>query len=443
MIEPLEDRLHREKEKVRLLEQMIERKTRELYMQHQKSEQSSVFLNSILQSLSAGLIVMDMSYRILLVNESAVEMTHLPQEELRGLSLFDSFPLEINGKAFTQDNCHENMIDQFEACLLQRDADAPLPVSCSFSQVQMFNGQRGIICLIQDISEMKRLERQLTRAQKLESVGQLAAGIAHEINTPIQYLRDNTLFMKDEFLNIKHLLTEFQRLLEVTVGFAPAESLRSEILSMIKKIDLPYLVEEIPMALSQSFEGAESVARIVRSMKSFSHPGSVERSLTDINEAIESTVTVSRNEWKYVSEVKLNLASNLPQVECFPGELNQVLLNLIINAAHAICAKTNSGKEGRGTITITTCMLGDSVEVGVSDTGTGIPKEIREKIFDPFFTTKEVGKGTGQGLAMVYDVITKRHGGTFTATNIEEGSGAEFALTLPLMTQTSHAAASV
>jgi signal transduction histidine kinase len=200
--------------------------------------------------------------------------------------------------------------------------------------------------------------------------------------------------------------------------------------TIVAEADLEYVTTEILKALEQSLDGTERVGNIVRAMKDFSHPGTGEKKSVDLNRAIESTTTVARNEWKYVADLVLNLDPTLPPIPCFPGEFNQVILNLIVNAAHAISDAIGKEVEQKGTITIGTRVEGEWVEVRITDTGTGIPEPARDKIFDPFFTSKEVGKGTGQGLAMAHDVIVKKHGGRLTFET-EVGTGTTFIIQLP------------
>ncbi|HZT41907.1 MAG TPA: ATP-binding protein [Chthonomonadaceae bacterium] len=281
-----------------------------------------------------------------------------------------------------------------------------------------------------DVTERKLLESHLAHAQKLETIGQLAAGIAHEINTPIQYVGDNTRFIQDTFTELQLLLVEYDHLLQAFQAGQVSADMVARVAATAQSIDLPYLLEEIPKAIQQSLDGAARVAQIVRAMKEFSHPGTVEKVNMNINRAIESTVTVARNEWKYVAEVELDLEADLPPAPGLPGDLNQVFLNLIINAAHAIADATPPGSQEKGTIRVTTRQDKDWVEIRVQDTGTGIPEAIRSKVFDPFFTTKEVGRGTGQGLAISYSILEK-HGGTIHFET-EMGKGTTFILRLPL-----------
>jgi signal transduction histidine kinase len=280
-------------------------------------------------------------------------------------------------------------------------------------------------------AERERMEIQLRHAQKLESIGQLAAGIAHEINTPAQYIGDNAVFLLDAFQSLGQVVGAQQVFLErhEQSGCAPGDVAAAR--QLLKDSDLDFLLMEIPKAITQSLEGVKRVTRIVGAMKEFSHPGSDTKTQTDLNRAIESTTTVCRNEWKYIADMELDLTPELPLVPCLPGEFNQAILNLVINAAHAIEAAQAGGDKAKGLIRIRTRLAGDWVEVQVHDTGCGIPEPIRAKVFDPFFTTKPVGKGSGQGLAIVHAVIIDKHKGSISVES-EVGKGTTFILRLPL-----------
>jgi len=288
----------------------------------------------------------------------------------------------------------------------------------------------GFLLLGADITDRKLLESQLAQAQKLESIGYLAAGIAHEINTPTQFVGDNTHFLQEAFKELYGLLEQYTVLVQASKEGTVTEALIQGVEATAEAIDVAYLLDEVPRALQQSLEGIERVAEIVRAMKEFSHPGSEEKLFIDLNKAIESTITVTRNEWKYVAEMVTDFDPALPLVPCLPGELNQVVLNLVVNAAHAIADVVGNDAMGKGRITVSTRLDGDWVEIRIADTGTGIPVAIRDKVFDPFFTTKEVGKGTGQGLAIAYDVVVRKHNGRITFET-EEGRGTTLIIRLP------------
>lgn len=285
--------------------------------------------------------------------------------------------------------------------------------------------------LTEDVTERKQLEDELRNAQKLESIGQLAAGIAHEINTPIQYVGDNIRFLKDAFGDLAELLGKHGELLSAAREGAVAPDLLEEVDALALDLDLEYLLGEVPRAAFQSLEGVDRVAEIVRAMKDFSHPGTREKIPVDLNQALQSTLTVARNEWKYLAEVVTGFDPGLPPVPCLPGDVNQVFLNLVVNAAHAIADVVGDGSEEKGTITVSTHHDGGWAEVRIRDTGAGIPEAIRSRIFDPFFTTKQVGRGTGQGLTISHNVVVEKHGGTLTFES-ETGRGTTFIVRLPL-----------
>jgi signal transduction histidine kinase len=284
---------------------------------------------------------------------------------------------------------------------------------------------------VRDITEQKSLELQLTQARKLEAVGQLAAGIAHEINTPIQYVGDNNQFMSEAFEHFMELIELYEQLAERAASGHNFEDLVQAINTAIENADFEYLKEEVPQAIEQTIEGVNRISEIVRSMKEFSHPGVKEKIAVDINRAIENTLTVSRNEWKYLAEIETNLDPSLPLILCLPGELNQVFLNIIINAAQAIAENHGSSGTEKGTIRITTRTQDKRMEIRISDTGPGIPEAIQPRIFDPFFTTKEVGKGTGQGLAISRSIIVEKHQGKLNFET-DPRKGTTFIIHLPI-----------
>jgi PAS domain S-box-containing protein len=291
-----------------------------------------------------------------------------------------------------------------------------------YDSAQVLDGWEGCVTdismLKQTLEERDRLEDNLRQAQKLEAIGQLAAGIAHEINTPTQYVGDNLRFLKESFGELDSVI---EHLVEAGGGSAR---------KALDDADFEYLKEEIPRALNQSLEGVDRVAKIVRAMKEFSHPAR-EKTATDLNRAIQSTITVASNEWKYVAEMDMDLDANLPSVHCSPAEFNQVVLNMIVNAAHAISDVVGDGGRGKGRIGVKTRADGDWAVVEISDSGSGMPAHVQQRIFEPFFTTKEVGKGTGQGLAIAHNVIVDKHAGTIKVAS-SPGAGTTFTIRLPI-----------
>jgi signal transduction histidine kinase len=283
------------------------------------------------------------------------------------------------------------------------------------------------------VCELATMQSQLVQAEKLQAVGQLAAGIAHEINTPTQYIGDNIRFLAGAFVDVDRALVAAERALAAARSGCLTPELIGEVDDEITRADLPYLRNETPSAIAQAEEGVQRVSTIVRAMKEFAHPGSPEMAPADLNGAIESSVTVSRSEWKYVADLTLDLAPDLPSVICQIGEIKQVILNLIVNAAHAVADVVGDGAGGKGRILVTTRNVGDWAEILVTDSGTGIPVAVRERVFDPFFTTKAVGRGSGQGLAVTHAVVG-HHKGSITFET-QEGAGTTFRVRLPLAQQ--------
>jgi PAS domain S-box-containing protein len=287
----------------------------------------------------------------------------------------------------------------------------------------------GVQGIARDITGRQEAEMELRQAQKLESVGRLASGIAHEINTPIQFVGDNIRFLRDSMGCLQATLLKYQELRDAAASGTITTGLLAEVRRMEDESDCGFLLEEIPKALSQSLEGVSRVATIVRAMKEFAHPESKDMAAADLNKALLSTLTVARNELKYVADVETDFG-DLPLVVCNVGDMNQVFLNLLVNAAHAVGdVMKETGKKGK--ISMHTQVDGSMALIAIADTGGGIPEGIRNRIFDPFFTTKEVGRGTGQGLAIARSVVVDRHKGTLTYES-DVGKGTTFYVRLPL-----------
>ena len=263
-------------------------------------------------------------------------------------------------------------------------------------------------------------------SNQLEVVGQLAAGIAHEINTPVQYIGDNLRYVSDQLDVLIQLVSRYQSLSELIQKDEVLRNRYLEIQEFSQEHDIDFLAEDIPAALSQSMMGVDTIAAIVRSMRSLVYAGTREKVSTDVNDAIENAVLMSKGSWKHCLDLSTELGEDLPRVVCYEGELGQVLVNLIINAAHAI-EETSE----RGTISIRSFIYKNSVGIQIQDSGTGIPVEIQHRIFDPFFSSKDIGKGTGQGLAFAHSSIVERSGGALFFETAE-GEGTTFHIYLPI-----------
>jgi PAS domain S-box-containing protein len=290
-------------------------------------------------------------------------------------------------------------------------------------------GQQFLQSTVRDMSKQKQLELELGHARKLEAVGQLAAGIAHEINTPAQYVGDGVHFLKEAFEGYQRLVSQYRRAVEVLATAGGQDALVSEIRAIEEDIDIAYLDANVPGSFESCQDGISRITTIVRAMKEFAHPDQTEMAPADLNQALQTTLAVAKNEYKYVADVATEFG-DLPPVLCHVGDLNQVFLNLIVNAAHAIGDVVGQGG-GKGTIRITACREDDLARIDIADTGSGIPEAIRPRIFDPFFTTKEVGKGSGQGLAIARSIVVTKHHGSLTFES-EVGKGTTFTIRLPI-----------
>ncbi len=284
--------------------------------------------------------------------------------------------------------------------------------------------QESKTVLEREMKERERVEVELRHAQKLESVGQLAAGIAHEINTPMQYIGSSLEFLKESFIDLKELNV-------MITSYLSQDSLKQDyksikLLNLVNEVDLDYLCARGPKALTRSLDGIARVTEIVGAMNEFTHPDKKEMKQADINRALGTVLTVASNEYKYVATIETDF-HELPLIECHLGDLNQVFLNLIVNAAHAI----SENNVENGVIKISTHICEDRVVVSIADNGTGIPKHIQHRIFDPFFTTKEVGRGTGQGLSISHHIIAEKHSGRLSFESVT-GEGTTFSVALPI-----------
>ncbi len=414
-----------------LIVDITEHKQAEIEREQTKNE-----LQQLFNAISSILIGIDASNRVSRWNQVAEKTFAISADEVLGRSLLEldlSWDTRIVEEALEQCRSANRPHRVNDLPFIRSDGKNGF-LGLTLNPIQCRKAFCNILIMGADITQQKLLESQLNQAQKLESIGQLAAGIAHEINTPTQYVSDNVHFLKDAFADLTDLIGKYRDVIEQVKSGEPVSESIEELEELEEEVDLQYLAQEVPAALDQSLEGLGRVARIVLAMKEFSHPGENQKQKVDINKALESTITVSRNEWKYVAEMKTEFDPQLPLVPCLPGEINQVFLNIIVNAAHAIADKIGSQPETKGLITINTGHDDNHCEIRISDTGKGIPEAIRHRIFDPFFTTKEVGKGTGQGLAISHDVVVNKHCGSI-AVETETGQGTTFVIRLPLNDQ--------
>jgi PAS domain S-box-containing protein len=425
--EILERRIKRERAARIEAERLLEEKSREVFLANEelrqladRARQQAEQIRAIVDHVGEGIITFDQSGAILSFNSAAEKIFGCPADQAVACQIGDFAPSIDPGNSpeLDESTLETQLATPFEQTGLMLDG-TPLPIEITVSSFS-FGGQQVNTALIRDRTARRQLEQQLIHAQKMESVGQLAAGIAHEINTPMQFVGDNTRFLNDAFTEIECLFSLFSKLMNGTDEHAKKGKLMDEIGQAFDKIDLPYLRSEIPAATQQSLEGIERITSIVQALKDFSHPGDLNKVAIDLNQAIQTSIEVSRNHWKYVAEIETDLDPMLPPTACHPGEFNQVILNLLINAAQAIEERR---LEGLGLIKICSRFEKGWAVIEVADNGAGMTDDVKAKIFDPFFTTKPLGKGTGQGLAICYAVIVDKHGGQIQCeSDVERGT---------------------
>lgn len=383
-------------------------------------------IRAFLLQMASAVVVFDAQGCVLLVNSAAEQLLAAKANQVLGRAFTLLFEPPANAPPLLPAKALLN--SQSELLLVSAGGER-IPLSVAGSPLHNKDGQlEAIVCICNDLRPHKTLEMELRHAQKLESVGQLAAGIAHEINTPVQFIGDSVCFLQDAFVEMSQLIDGLIHC--IRAEGSDNESSPTQCLNDLEReIDYDFLREEVPAAVQRIMQGVGRVAGIVRAMKTFAHPGSSEMAVCNLNESIETTLTVARSEYKYVADVTLAL-SPIPEVVCNQGDINQVLLNLIVNAAHAIEPVAQaSGK--RGKIHVSTRQEAADVIIEVSDTGCGIPSEIRERVYDPFFTTKPAGKGTGQGLSIAQRIVVEKHGGALEFDS-EVGRGTTFRIQIPI-----------
>ena len=396
-------------------------------------ERQTLLLNSIMDGVSDGIIATDERANVLLINRAAGGI--LSDVDYNVESLF-SVPTAADGPCGTRSPeadrspleraIEGETIENHVVSLKRRDGETSL-ISCSASPLDS-ESLRGAVVTLRDVTEHEQLRDDLQQARKLESIGQLAAGIAHEINTPMQCVATNLDFLTGSH---RDLLAMIEKILNALEGAPKSwDERRAEVDLALTEARFPRTATQMSEALDDSGHASEKIVEIVRAMKAMSHPGTQEPRPTDVNEVIEQAITISRNRWKYAAEMSLDLDPQAPAIPALAAELSQVFLNLVVNAADAIIERYGEGA-AEGRINVRSRVESPVLRIEVQDNGVGVPDEIREKLFDPFFTTKQVGKGTGQGLAITYDAVVNKHGGTIDLFSTA-GEGTTFVVCLPL-----------
>ena len=425
------------------LEKLIENRTAELVqvnldLKHEITEHelgrkalSEAYneIHLIISSISSIMIGVDNKGMVTLWNDVASKLLSLSSDDVVGLDFF-ALPINWNRDKIAQEAAEcvkSNKNIRMADILLRHQTDGIRILGITLTPLFLKDKEHpGFLLIGADITERRLLEDQVGRSNKLEAIGQLAAGVAHEINTPTQLVGSNLRFLGKQLDTILGWLDKLHQQKDAAKTESKIPSLIMGSEKDVTLAQLEYFKQEAPKAIEQSLEGIDRISHIVTAMRFFTHPGSENKEIADLNQIIQNAISLSRNEWKIIAEIKTDLDPNLPGVECLPIELSQVVLNIIINAIHAI---QDSGEE-KGQIVIVSRQAGELIEVSITDNGTGIPKEIQSKIFDPFFTTKDIGRGTGQGLAIAYTVIVKKHGGTLEFES-ETGKGTTFIIRLP------------
>ena len=397
----------------------------------QKLGEMQALESSILAAIPHAVLGIE-KRRIIFANEGVENVFGWTREELIGKStriLFrsDEAYEAVGSTMYTTLEKKNTVSQEYEAHYQHKDG-RNLICRVTTSRVDGKLTDKHITATIEDVTDLRNIQMQLLQSEKMSSIGQLAAGVAHEINNPTGYVGSNLETLEEYFVSINSILGKYESLLysvrEGLQGRMSPESLSDQadaIDSAKQEIELSYILNDVPNLIKESRQGTNRIKNIVIDLKNFAHPGKVEFEHADITKNIESTLNVVWNELKYKATIHKDYAE-LPPVRCIPQQLNQVFMNILVNASHAI--------KDKGEITIKTRQQNGHVEITIHDTGCGIPKENITRIFDPFFTTKEIGKGTGLGLNVAYNIV-KKHNGTIDVTS-KVGEGTTFTILLPV-----------
>ena len=369
-------------------------------------------------------LIIDRKFEI--VNQKFLDLLEITQEELSlpGFNMFNFISNEsrnILKQRSKNIKLGNNIPQKYELILITKNGnEKEVEISETFLE---FNGKIATQGVVRDLTKIRKAETQIRHLQKMEAIGTLAAGIAHEINTPSQFVNDNLSFLKD--VN-QELAPIYKFLSNINQNSGTIEELKQ----IIDKIDIDYILSEVPIAIEQSIDGIQRIAKIVAAMRDFSHAGPKEKVAADLHKLINNSFTISRNAWKYIAEIYKDFDETIPPIVCLASDLGQVFVNIIINSAHALEEKFHDSDTIQGRIDIKTKNKGENVEIIFSDNGAGMTPKVQKRIFDPFFTTKDVGKGTGQGLAIAYDIIVDKHNGNIEVES-EKNIGTKLIITLP------------
>lgn len=438
-------RLDRERQARKQAEALLEQKSLELYRANEDLkgavealEASSSRLAAILDHTFAGILVVDEHGRMIEVNRAAKAMFGRAQDNTVGARVLDWIEQD------SWSVCETAEASRIEADGYQRSeiwhevqgrrADGScFPLEFVITRLDLSEGDHRI-WILRDLTQQreaeavqKALEHDLQRAQRLEALGTMAGGVAHEINTPVQFIGSNLAYLSDVFGDLLTVVDSYRDLRSSALAGVDLTDALAKAAKVEEEADLDGLMADIPDAIAQTEEGVARVSKIVEAIKEFAHSGSETQTVIDVNRTIDSTIEVSRGAWGCFADVTTSFADDLPSIVGDPGKFQRVILNLIMNAAQAIEEHDATSK---GVIEINTRLDGHNVAIEVKDDGCGIPKHLHERVFEPFFTTKDVGKGTGQGLALSFKTVTEHLGGSISLAS-DKGRGASFVVRVP------------
>jgi two-component system, NtrC family, sensor kinase len=419
----------REKSARKRAEELLESMSMELYHAYTRLKNSSEELFTIFRSVTDGIVTFSADGKIETMNPAFERIFGYNKAYLTGRYIQSLLAVEeskrVEKEKFWVGLCTEVQPKFSTSGVNSKGQRFDMELSASKATQ---GGREFFVWVVRNTQQLKNVERKAAVSQRMEAIGQLAAGISHEINTPIQYVRENAKFLRDACEAMNTVFSGLHACVD-DEGMSMPE-FRREYQRLMESSQFELFRTEVPNAIQESLHGSDRVVSIVQAIREFAHPGTAEKSPYDLNHFIASAITVSTNHWSSVSDIQTKLAHDLPTIVCHAAEINQVILNLLVNACDAIGEKSFEGSE-KGTITIRTWRDGKFVKLSVSDTGVGIKPEDLERIFALFFTTKPVGKGTGQGLSIVHSIVVEHHGGTIDVSS-EPGEGATFVISLPI-----------
>ena len=411
-----------------------EMRAKQSQLAEQKIKQNEERLHRIIDSAYDAFVVFDTRGKITTFSSRAIELFGLEASEAIGKSIrslleYDHIIKDLS-EGRPKDASNVASCGVVES-IAKHSSGKTIPVEVSLS-MSRFDRRPEFHAFIHDLSARHELQSRMMHLEKMESLGKLSAGLAHEINTPMQFIGDNLSFLKSSLDTLFPILSETREFLKETGHLVPERS--QAISSLIQEADLEFLLENMPEAVESTVHGIEKIAQITLAMKEFANPGFTSKSMANVDRMLQNVVTVARHAWEKVAELELSLQCQDHLLECMPAELSQVFASMLLNACDTIQEKMEAGTYSRGRITIETGVEDSNLCIHFRDDGMGIPESIRKKIFDPFFTTRDVGKGMGQGLTIAHAVVVEKHMGSIRfQTELHQGTC--FTISIPLQSE--------